>query len=315
MVSLPTLTIPGFYEDDSILRGETKDQPLFPGERGTSSSLLFREARSSRAPRGIPGRGRPAFPPAPGPTCPGPARPGGSEAGSQLGGEAAPPLAVSARAPIAPHPAGPAAVSASATAGNSRGSAPPPLPQRKSTNAAPGPRQRERAAPGRREAVPPPDREGRREGGLQIPACKRPSQAPREARPRAGSARPWVGPPPLPSGLKAAAGRPSHLERSHRMTELLQLEGTSRDHPGQTPCQGSATTNRCYINVSRQQNKQCSAARCSGLHLDRVTTRCHSPAAAVELGFTPQTAFIAPVREEHHTPPAPSIVFGKVFVS
>ncbi|RLW11203.1 hypothetical protein DV515_00001673 [Chloebia gouldiae] len=52
--------------------------------------------------------------------------------------------------------------------------------------------------------------------------------------------------------------------------------------------------------------------RCPGLHLDRVTTRCHSPAAGAELGFTPATAFPAPVREEHHTPPPPSIVFGKI---
>lgn len=31
LISLSTLTIPGFCENDSILSGETKDQPLFPG--------------------------------------------------------------------------------------------------------------------------------------------------------------------------------------------------------------------------------------------------------------------------------------------
>lgn len=211
MISLPTLTIVGFYEDDSILRGETKDQPLFPGG---VAPLRRHEAPQPRVP-----------PSAPGPTCPGPARSGGSAAGAQLGGEAAPPLTVSARAPSGahrPHPAGPAAVSASATAGNSRGSAPPPPPPRKSTNTAPGPRQRAGAAPGRREAAPPPDREGRRKDGLQVPACKRPSRAPREAPQSAGSARPWVGHPPPPSGLEAAGGRHFQLERSHRMMGLLE---------------------------------------------------------------------------------------------
>lgn len=183
------------------------------GQRRTKLPGTPGDATREARPRGGGGPGRPQAAPAgpprpPGEHLPPPAgtgtnlsgprsAPGGSATGGHLGGDAAPAVAAPARAPSGPHrlrPAGPAAVPASATAGNSRGAGPARRLSRKSTNASRDadlgppvllPLQRALAAPGRREAAPPPDREkeGGRAGGLQIPACKRADYKSRHAKP------------------------------------------------------------------------------------------------------------------------------------
>lgn len=220
LISLSTLTIPGFCENDSILSGETKDQPLFPGR-------VAPLPRRHEAPQHA-GGARPGPPRVPPPRRDQPVRAPLGRAGqrralSSAGRQHRPsryPLGPP-RAPIAPTPPAQPRLRPPPPRGvpgagrrprRLRGSQQTPLPVPANGRAPlPEGERRPRRLTGREEE--------RRTTNPGVQAgTARPSPAPREARPRAGSARPWVGLALPPSGLEAAAGRRSCLERAQRIT-------------------------------------------------------------------------------------------------
>lgn len=253
MISLPTLTILGFYEDDSILRGETTDQPLFPGRVAP-----LPRGRSFPAPRGKPGRGRPAFPPRRHQPVRAPlGRAGQRRALGSAGRQRRPsrsPLGP-LRAPIAPTP--PA---------RPRFRPPPPrgIPRaRRRPRRLRGSQQTPRPGPAN-GCTPLPEGErrprrlsgqggGREEGGLQFPACQRPPPRPAghsASAARAGSARPWLGLAPAPSGRGAATGGVRACSGLAESWNCWRWKGPPEIIQAQ-PLPRQGHHEQCYINVSR----------------------------------------------------------------